>query len=150
MSTAALACPCPACARLVGRLSTPAARNWRRRAAPLLLLAAGLGAYVMLAPTLPHDQAVALDLGDLARHVASVEIAWTRPGSRDDPAVSTRWHFAAGAAPRRLQTKMRVSNGPWVADVDVGWTDTAAAARWSRQVVLTGEPVTLPLHEGLR
>jgi hypothetical protein len=146
----ALACPSPACARLAPALDTQLAKDWPRRAAPLLLLAAAMGAYMMLGPKLPHEQDVALDLGNLAREVTSVEIAWSRPGSKDDPAVSTRWQFSAGNAPRRLQTKLRVSNGPWVADVDIGRADAAVATHWSRQVDLNGDPMTLPLHEGTR
>jgi hypothetical protein len=123
---------------------------WRRRIAPLLFVAAGLGAYLMAAPMIPHDQDVAFDLGDVARSVTSVEVAWSRPGHQDDPAVSTRWLFTVGNAPRRLQTRIRVSNGPWVADVDVGRADGVAATHWSRQVNLDGDPMTLPLHEALR
>jgi hypothetical protein len=99
---------------------------------------------------IPHDQDVAIDLGDVARAVTSVEIAWSRPGYKDEPAVSTRWLFAAGNAPRRLQTRINVSNGPWVADVDVGRADSVVATHWSRQVNLNGDPMTLPLHEALR
>jgi hypothetical protein len=124
--------------------------TWRRRAAPVLLLAAGLGAYQMIGTTLPHEQDVSLDLGDLAPGVTSVEIAWSRPGSKDDPACSTRWNFAAGKAPRRLQAKMRLSNGPWIADVDVAQSDVDVASHWSRQVDLTGDSTTLPVGEVAR
>jgi hypothetical protein len=124
--------------------------TWRRRAALALLLAAGLGAYLMLGTTLPHDQDVSLDLGDLAPGVTRVEIAWSRPGSKDDPALSTRWNFAPGKAPRRLQAKTRLSNGPWIADVDVRRGDVDGPSHWSRQVDLNGGPTTLPVGEVAR
>jgi hypothetical protein len=124
--------------------------SWRRRAAPLLLLAAALGSYFMIAPTRPRDQDVSLDLGTVAPDVTSIQVVWSRPGSSDEPAVSTRWHFAAGNAPRRLQTRMRLGNGPWIADVDLDRVDAGPRMHWSRQVNLTGDPMTLPLHEVTR
>jgi hypothetical protein len=141
------------CARLACALGTPMVTpgsSWRRRAAPLLLLAAGLGAFLMLGRALPHDQDVALDLGSGARDVTSVEIAWSRPGSKEDPALSTRYNFAQGNAPRRLQARVRLSNGPWIADVEVARADVARPMHWSRLVDLNGDPMTLPLHEALR
>jgi hypothetical protein len=123
---------------------------WRRRAAPLLLLAAGLGTYMMLGSTIPRDQDVALDLGSGARDVTSVEIAWSHPESKEQPAMSTRWNFAPGRAPRRLPARVRLPDGPWIADVEIGRTDIAVPTRWSRRVDLNGDPMILPLHEALR
>lgn len=120
--------------------------TWRRRAAPVLLLVGGLGVYQMIGTTLPHDQDVSVDLGDLAPGVTSVQIAWTQPGSPDDSAVSTRWNFDAGSAPRRVKARARLPNGRWIADVDLARGD-AGASHWSRQVDLTGDPMTLPVGE---
>ena len=126
-----------------------ASTTWRRRTAPLLLLAAAAGAYFMIGPRLPHDQDVALDLGDRAMDVTGLEIAWSR-STEEQPQLSTRWHFALGKAPRRLPTRVRLPGGPWLADVEIERAGVVGVTRWSRRVNLTGDAMTLPLHEALR
>jgi hypothetical protein len=133
----------------------------RRRLAPLLLVAAGLGALVSIQSKLPHDQDVVLDFGEAAASIADVELEWTPARApMDEAALTTRWHFARGTAPTRLHTIARLPNGLWTADVTV-IRATGETTHWSGRVNLearpfwtgaaSGEtPVVLPVRQALR
>ena len=139
------------------------ARSLRRRLAPLLLVAAGLGAYVAIRPKLPRDHDVVLDFGAAAAiSITDVELLWTpAEGGDDDTALTTRWHFAEGSAPSRLRATVRLPDGTWMAEVSVTRSRTNETTRWSGRVNLVespfwkgaaarDEPVVLPVREALR
>jgi hypothetical protein len=146
-------------------MSTPAEsasandRPRRRRFAPLILLAAGLGAYAMVDRELPHEREVVYELGHAAPEITSVEVSWSRAGA-DEAALTTRWNFAGGAAPARLPARVRLPAGAWQVDVGVERTDRSTT-RWSGQVNLEATPfwkrdslsegpVMVPVREALR
>jgi hypothetical protein len=134
----------------------------RRRIASLLLVGAGVGAYLALGPKLPRDHDVVLDLGSAAHDVTSVELAWVDPhSSSDEAALTTRWNFTKGSAPARLRATVHLPDGRWEADVVVEWSGAPQPTHWSSQVDLMGTPwwkkdklgdgpVVLPVKEALR
>jgi hypothetical protein len=140
----------------------PADRSLRRRIAPLLLLAAGIGAFTMVDRELPHEHAVVIDLGDKARDVTDVEVVWTRAASHPDEAdLTTRWHFAAGTAPPRIPARVRLPDGTWEVDVGIERQGTPQTTHWSGRANLKRTPwwkrdnlyeapVILPTREALR
>ena len=127
------------------------AMNWRRRIAPFLLILAALGAYRAVGSRLPHDREVSLDLGPAAQDVTHVELAWTDvQGHAEEPAMSTQWNFVQGTAPERLNARVRLEDGAWLADVRIDRNGQIEPSSWSRRVYLEGRQVILPLREALR
>ena len=132
----------------------------RRRWAPLFLIAAAVGAYVAVSPNLPRERRVILDFGTDPKDVTDVEVSWTRAGSSGDAALTTRWHFARGALPRRLPYDARLAEGDW--DIDVRLErESRETTRWAYRVNLQGapffmrapeqeRPVVIPVREALR
>ena len=132
----------------------------RRKWAPLLLVAAGLGAYIAVGPQLPRSRQVVLDLGQDPGDLTDIELTWTRAGTTDDAALTTRWHFAAGAAPRRVPFDARLADGPWDVEVTLE-RQSRETTRWPYRVNLEGTPfwtrdpqheppVVIPVREALR
>ena len=133
----------------------------RRRFAPVVLVAAAIGAYAMVERQLPRERDVVLDLGDTASNVSDIEVSWVRPRSGAEEAqLTTRWHFAKGTAPARLKTRARLPDGEWEVEVGVErygvpaerWTGRVNLERtpfWKRDN-LRNEPVILPVREALR
>jgi hypothetical protein len=132
----------------------------RRKWAPLLLLAAGLGAYATVSPKLPRARQVILDLGPDPGDLTSLELTWTRGGTMDDAALTTRWHFAPGAAPRRLPFEARLADGAWDVEATLE-RQSRETTRWPYRVNLEGtpfwrrdpqgeRPVVIPVREALR
>jgi hypothetical protein len=132
----------------------------RRRIAPLLLVAAGLGAYIAVGPKLPRTRQVVLDLGANAGEVTYIELTWTRAGTTDDAALTTRWHFAPGAAPRRLPFEARLADGPWDLEATLE-RQSRETTRWPYRVNLEGtpfwtrdpereQPLVIPVRDALR
>jgi hypothetical protein len=134
----------------------------RRKFAPLLLVAAALGAYAMVDRALPRDRDVVLELGDASVDVSDVEVSWVRPRSGSEEAeLTTKWHFAKGAAPSRLKTRARLPDGAWEVEVGVQRYGAPGETRWEGHVNLErtpfwkrdnlrNEPVILPVRETLR
>lgn len=134
----------------------------RRRVAPLLLLGAGAGAYLAMGPKLPRDHEVILDLGHSATDISSIELSWSDPrSSSDEAALTTRWSFTPGTAPSRLVARVRLADGPWLAEATIERAGAPPTTRWSRQVNLSGTPwwnrdnlgdgpVVLPVREAFR
>jgi hypothetical protein len=132
----------------------------RRKWAPLLLLAAGLGAYTAVGPKLPRTHQVVLDFGPDAGSVTDVEISWTRANAIEDAALTTRWHFAPGTVPRRLPFEAKLPEGSW--DIEVSLErQSRPTTRWPYRVNLEGapfwagdtgrdRPVVIPVREALR
>jgi hypothetical protein len=127
-----------------------------------LLAAAALGAYAMVGRELPRDREVVFDLGDAASNVTGLEVSWIRANKDSDEAyLTTRWHFARGSAPSRLNARARLPDGAWEVEVAVERSGTAAETRWSGRANLEGTPwwkrdnlreapVILPVREALR
>lgn len=126
----------------------------------MLLVAAGLGAYATMQPKLPRDRQVVLDLGEDAADLTDMELSWTRAATMDDAALTTRWHFAAGAAPRRLPFAARLADGSWDVEVTLE-RQSRETTRWHYRVNLEGtpfwardpqreRPVVIPVREALR
>jgi hypothetical protein len=142
------------------RASVPSDRH-RRRLAPLLLLAGGLGAYVMVDRDLPHEHEVSYDLGSAAREITGLEVTWSREDAGvEEAALTTRWHFAEGTAPTRVPARVRLPAGAWQVDVGVEKAGKIAA-HWSgpinleatpfwKRVSLKEGPVIVPVREALR
>jgi hypothetical protein len=125
----------------------------------LLLVAAGLGAYLAVGPKLPLARQAVLDLGD-AEDVTDIEVTWTRAATTDDAALTTRWHFAPGSAPRRLRFEARLPDGAWDIEVTLE-RQSRETTRWPYRVNLEGAPfwtrdpqreppVVIPVREALR
>jgi hypothetical protein len=107
----------------------------------MLLVAAGVGAYLAMGPKLPHDHEVALDLGSAAADITSIELVWTDPHSSSDEAVlTTRWNFSRGTAPPRLAARVRLADGIWHAEATIERFGVPQATHWSGQVNLVGTP----------
>ncbi len=109
---------------------------------------------------MPRAHRVILDLGPDAGDLTDIELSWTRGGTMDDAALTTRWHFAPGAAPRRLPFEARLADGAW--DVEVRLErESRETTRWPYRVNLEGtpifsrdpqreRPVVIPVREALR
>ena len=126
----------------------------------MLLVAAGIGAYAAMGPKLPRARQVVLDLGPEVSDLTDIELTWTRAGTMDDAALATRWHFAPGAAPRRLPCEARLADGAWDIEVTLE-RQSRETTRWPYRVNLEptsfwtrdprGEPpVVIPVREALR
>ena len=134
----------------------------RRRLAPLLLLGAGVGAYLAMGPKLPRDHDVTLDLGSTPNDITAIELSWTDPRSSSDEAVlTTRWNFGKGGAPSRLNARVRLAGGTWQVEATIERSSGQKTTRWSGQVNLVGTPwwkrdnledvpVVLPIKEAFR
>lgn len=126
----------------------------------MILVAAGVGGYVTIGPKLPRDRQVVLDLGPDADDLTDLELTFTRAGTMDDAALTTRWHFAPGAAPRRLPCEARLADGAWDIEVTLE-RQSRQTTRWPYRVNLEGtpfwtrdpqrdRPVVIPVREALR
>ena len=133
--------------------------NTRRRWAPILLVAAATGAYVAVGPKLPRPRQIVLDFGKEGLDVTDVELTWTRAGTSDDAALTTRWHFTPSAVPRRLPFEARLPDGAWDVEVTLE-RQSRETTRWPYRVTLEGtpfwtkgdrdSPVVIPVREALR
>ena len=137
----------------------------RRRLAPLLLVGAGVGAYLAMGPKLPRDHDITLDLGGGAADITSIELSWTPVGdntsSTGEAALTTRWNFNKGTAPSRLNARVRLADGRWQAEATIERAGVPKTTHWSSQVNLVGTPwwkrdnlgdgpVVLPIREAFR
>jgi hypothetical protein len=130
--------------------NAPRGPSWRRRFAPLLLFAAAGGIYLTVGPRLPHEQRVALDLGKSSPTITALELSWTDPrGKGDEPLQATRWNFAPGTAPARIEARVRLPDGTWNAGIEVERQGSPETKHWERRVDLGGGQVVLPLGEAL-
>jgi hypothetical protein len=122
----------------------------RRRIAPLLLLAAGVVGYATLGPKLPRDHEVKILLGPNQPTVSALELVWIDPRNAErDAALTTRWQFTPGSAPRVLQTEVRLPNGPW--DLDITLEHAAAPpSHLTRRIELEGSILVVHLDKPLQ
>ena len=137
-------------------------RSRYARFAPLFLVAAVLGAFAMTERELPRHRDVVIDVGEAAADVRDIELSWTRARAGTEEAqVTTKWHFAMGTAPARLQAGVKLPDGEWEVEVGVERYGTLGTSRWSGRINLErtpwwkrddlGEsPVYLPVRQALR
>lgn len=129
----------------------PGRREWLRRLAPILLVAAVLLVLETMRPSLPHDQRIVLDLGSAAPAVTRVDLTFDDPRHPDEePAVASTWNFAPGKAPERIATTVRLPNGEWDLDIRVSRTTDERPIRIGRRVDLAGGETVLRLEPSLR
>lgn len=112
-------------------------RRWVRRLTPLLLLAAVLLVYRLIAPKLPHDRQVAYELGALAPKLVRLDVSFSDPETPDEgPALMTTWHFQPGQAPRRLTATVRLHDGAWDVDARLVLVPPSPPEEVSRRITL--------------
>lgn len=115
----------------------------RARLTPLLLVAGGAAAVVLVVPHLPHEHRVELRLEDAAT-VTAVDVAWT-PVEDGEAVQGSSWHFAAGTAPRSLGSTVKLPNGRYALDVHV---ERGEGREAFHRVITVGdaERITVPLR----
>ena len=118
----------------------------------------------MMAPKMPRDRAIVLDLGRRAHDVTDVELAWTNPPDPEEAALTTRWHFAYGSAPQRIRAEVRLPDGEWDAEITLTTGEKAGAQKttrsttrvnlvgtsWWKRDSLSDTPVVLHVREALQ
>jgi hypothetical protein len=110
------------------------------RLARFVLLGGALLAGAQLLPQLPRERRLTVRLED-APSITSVEVTWVRDG-RDEPVAGSSFRFTAGSAPRRVESTLRLPDGPYDVDVVVVRGDEARTVR--RRVTLEGgDEITL-------
>lgn len=108
----------------------------------LLFVGVGIVAASQILPKWPREHSVVVRLDDPAT-VVTVELAWTREVGAD-PLAGSSWRFAAGRAPRRLESTVRLPNGDY--DVEIAIVRTESSQTTHRSVVLHGDDeVVLPV-----
>jgi hypothetical protein len=123
------------------RVAAPAERPpWTRRIAPLILVAGALLAVSVLFGRMPKERDIELRLNDAAT-VRGLDVIWTdarsdRGEAEGTPLQSSSWHFAEGAAPRSVHTKVRLPDGSYNVEIAVDRTHGPDA---TRRVITLGD-----------
>jgi hypothetical protein len=115
----------------------------RARMARLIFLGAAVGAAAILLPMVPREHAVELRLDDPAT-VTGVEVTWTKAGE-GEALVGSEWHFAAGKAPRSIETSVKLPGGRYAVDAVVQRTEGSTEVHRSVDLA-DADQVTLPLR----
>ena len=119
-----------------------------RRLSPLILLLAAVVIYFgVVAPNTAEDHAVTLELQGSVRTITRVDTVWTGIDVRPGEAVAgSTFHFDRGKAPSRIQTEVHAPNGAYWLDVTVRKGDASTEVR--RRIALSGADVKvfLPLE----
>lgn len=89
----------------------------RRRAVKLALLVAGLAFFAFMAKKTPHAQSLHVVLGDAARDVDAVEIAYAAEDG--DVVRTTRLAFQPGAAPRIVTVEPSLADETYRVRIEV-------------------------------
>jgi hypothetical protein len=120
-----------------------------RRMTFLALGAAGLVAYMVTAPQVPHTQTVHYILGDAAPRVDELRVRYApyapAPGHAEMAEDWTRevaFRFADGGAPRIVTHEPRLADGDYVVEIEIvsrAHANTTAKSRAS----LVGDPTSL-------
>jgi hypothetical protein len=121
----------------------------RKRAARLVLLAAGLGVAALLARgelKVPHDQTVRYVLGDEAPRVQELEARWAAPGAVHQPEDWTRaatFRYVLGQAPRVITHEPKLPNGDYDVQIEIVASDATRVV--DRHVQLSGGTTSIDL-----
>lgn len=113
----------------------------RRRAGFLVVGAAALGVYFILAPRWPKDQVVHIVLGDAAPRIQEVRVryasdAQSRAGQAEDWTREASFRYALNSAPRVITHEPRLPDGDYVVEIDLVSPSTPVTVR--RHVALQG------------
>ena len=96
--------------------------GFRRRAAPLLVLAGLGGALLVITPHVPVERHVTLQLEEPSS-ITGLALTWERrsPGGAEAavPVRAISWNFAEGAAPKALDQVTPLADGIYDVDVTV-------------------------------
>ena len=126
----------------------------RRRAAPLLVLAGAGLASLVLVPRVPHERGVGLRLPD-AGSVTGLDVAWAPAPRADGAGVATAsgeepvqggsWHFASGAAPATVETRVHLPDGRYELNVTI---ERGSSREAFRKVITLGDAdhILVPLR----
>jgi hypothetical protein len=85
----------------------------KRRFAQLLLLVGALGVFYFLARAWPKEQVLRFDLGAAAPRVEELRVSY------GDQEHGADYHYAPGAAPRIVESQLRLPDGNYTVEADV-------------------------------
>lgn len=96
----------------------------RKRAARLVLLAAGLGVAALVARgevAVPRDQSIRYVLGDGAARVQQLEARWAPPGAAkaEDWTRAATFRYAPGQAPSVITHEPKLPNGDYDVQIEI-------------------------------
>jgi hypothetical protein len=95
----------------------------KRRFAQLVLLVGALGVFYFLSRAWPKDQVVRFDLGAAAApRVTDLRVFF------GDSEHGESWHYELGKAPRVVESDVRLPDGDYTVEIDVGAGDKRASA----------------------
>lgn len=122
------------------------ARGWKRfrRFAPLILVAGAAAAGSVVAPHVPHDRTLQLELSDPSS-VTRVDLAWDEAALSDRAIQGASFRFQPGSAPTSIRTNVRLPNGRYDLDVTV---ERGADRRAFHRVITLGDSdrITIPIR----
>jgi hypothetical protein len=114
---------------------------------PIRLLVVGLVVGVLaLAPKLPHDQTLRIDLGDSSKITDALTVRWapqSKNPSIEDWTGEVTFRYEKNAAPRVVQQEMRLADGDYVVEIERITEQGGAVTR--KNVALTGGTTTIDM-----
>ena len=112
---------------------------------PIRLLVVGLVVGVLaLAPKLPHDQTLRIDLGDSSKITDALTVRWapqSKNPSIEDWTGEVTFQYGKNAAPRVVQQETRLADGDYVVEIEVSTEGGRAVT--DRVVALRGGATTI-------
>jgi len=92
----------------------------RRISSFILVLAAIVVYFGVVAPRAGEDHAVNFEFQGPTASITRVEAVWTKVGDREDePTAGATFNFEAGRAPRTLNTSIHAANGEYWLDLTI-------------------------------
>jgi hypothetical protein len=110
----------------------------KRRFAQVVLLVGALGVFYFLSRAWPRDQVVRFDFGAAAPRVEELRFFF------GDAEHGADFHYEPGKAPRIVESDLRLPDGDYTVDVDVG-THGAHATQTRKVHLSSGSTVTVDL-----